>query len=655
MEKGGGIKFSKLAWQGCRILLFVLASVLYAGPGTDYKIERGLMDRLANDDDATAPFFVVFGERADLTPAYRISDRQARARFVAQALQAVANRSQAGVRGYLQGRRVTFTAFWIENKIFVREGTLELARALAQRPDVVAILAEVVYTIPQPQAAAIQSVEWNISKIRADQVWPTTKGAGIVVANIDTGVQYTHPALVNQYRGNTGGGFNHTGNWNDPTGICGSVPCDNNGHGTHTMGTMVGDDGAGNQVGVAPGAKWIACKGCATSSCAGSDLITCAQWIVAPGGSGPPHAVNNSWGGGGGNSWYQSYVQAWVAAGIMPAFSNGNSGPNCNTAGSPGDYPESFASGATDITDTIASFSSRGPSTFGGIKPNVSAPGVSVRSSYPTSTYATLSGTSMASPHTAGATALIWAAAPAFVGNVSGTEQVMRDTAVVLTTSQTCGGIPAGASPNNTYGYGRIDALAAVNKVKGGPPPNLPPTVTITAPANGSSFNCPVTVNFTGTASDPEDGSLTSVISWTDNGTGFGTGGSPSKSYACTDAGNHNIVASATDSAGSTATSTITITIVNSPLPAAPSNLTAAVSGSTVNLKWQDNSDNESYFIVERTPKGQGLWTQIGNTGASNIVTFTNNPGKGNWSYRVRAHNSAGNSASSNVVSARIR
>ncbi len=640
-----------LSWHTGLLVLLVAAGTLQAGPGTDYKIDRGLMDRLADDEDARAPFFVVFGDRADLAPAQRIPDRLARAQFVAQALQAVANRSQAGVRGYLQGRKVAFTAFWIENRIFVREGTLELARALAQRPEVVAILPEVVYKIPQPEAAAIQAVEWNIAKIRADQVWPMTRGNGIVVANIDTGVQYNHPALVNQYRGNTGSGFNHTGNWYDPAGIwCGATPCDNNGHGTHTMGTMVGDDGAGNQVGVAPGAKWIACKGCQTNSCFSSDLIACAQWIVSPGGSGPPHAVNNSWGGGGGDNWYQSYVQAWVAAGIMPAFSNGNSGPGCSTAGSPGDYPESFASGATDSSDVIASFSSRGPSAFGGIKPNVSAPGVSVRSSYPTSSYATLSGTSMASPHTAGTTALIWAAAPSYVGNVIGTEQLLSSTAMVWTTSQTCGGIAAGVSPNNTYGYGRIDALAAVNRALGSTP-NQPPTVTITSPPNGSSFSCPVTVSFTGSASDPENGDLTSAISWTD-ATVFGGGGSTSKVYACTASGNHNIVASVTDTGGLTATSTITIAIVNSTLPAAPSNLTASLSGSTVNLRWQDNSDNETSFIVERKGQGQAQWVSIGTTAG---VTFPDNPGKGNWSYRVRAHNSAGDSAPSNVVSVRVK
>src|SRR5262249_30528276 len=161
--------------------------------------------------------------------------------------------------------------FWVENKIYVGGGTLDLARALAQRPEVVAILPETIYNIPKLEqtgsAASTQGIEWNVSKIRADQVWPTTTGSGIVVANIDSGVQFDHPALVRQYRGNTGSGFNHVGNWKDETKKCHGAPCDDVGHGTHTMGTIVGNDGGLNQIGVAPGAKWIACKACTTTSC----------------------------------------------------------------------------------------------------------------------------------------------------------------------------------------------------------------------------------------------------------------------------------------------------------------------------------------------------------------------------------------------------
>jgi subtilisin family serine protease len=615
------------------------------------------MARLTDEADAIAPFFVVFGERPNLKPAYRIANRAERARVVAEALQAVADRTQAGVRGYLRGRGVAFTPFWIENKIYIPKGTLALARPLAQRPEVAAILPEVIYTLPpvEPSAAAsIQAIEWNISKIKADQVWPITVGAERVVANIDTGVQFTHPAVNAQYRGNLGGGtYNHTGNWNDPTGTCGTTPCDNNGHGTHTMGTMVGDDGGTNHIGVAPGASWMACKGCATNSCLDSHLTACAQWIVAPGGGqGPPDVVNNSWGGGSGDSWYRSYVQSWVAAGIFPAFSNGNSGPSCGTSNSPGDYPESYSSGATDINNVIASFSSRGPSTFGSIiKPNVSAPGVSVRSSVPTNSYASFSGTSMASPHTAATVALVWAAAPAYAGNIGGTEQILNDSALQQFSTQTCT-VSGGVSPNNTFGHGLLDALAAVQLAQG--PGNQSPAATITNPGNGAQINCNTSVSFTGTATDPEDGDISASLAWTDNGAALGDGASASRTYTCSEAGNHTIVASVTDSGGASDSDTITINIVDPGIPNAPSNLSATASGTTVTLTWNDNSDNEEGFTLERKPKGNNPWIVV-QTFAANATSGTDTAQKGNWDYRVRAYKGSLQSDPSNVVTARVR
>lgn len=190
------------------------------------------------------------------------------------------------------------------------------------------------------------------------------------------------------------------------------------------MGTMVGDDGGANQIGMAPGAKWIACKGCASNSCADTDLVACAQWIVAPtkwNGSDAnpnlrPHIVNNSWGGGSGDNWYQSYVNAWRAAGIYPSMSIGNSN-TCGSAGSPGDYPNVTGVGNFDHRTGIIhpSYSSRGPGAFDippaeangypKVKPQISAPGTNVRSSVNTGDNAydgTYTGTSMASPHVAG-------------------------------------------------------------------------------------------------------------------------------------------------------------------------------------------------------------------------------------------------------------
>ncbi len=554
------------------VIALVMAAVLPAQPAADSKIESGLLTTLTGNPSGSTPFFVVFQESASLDAASQVPDREQRGRAVVQILQETANRTQAGVQAILRARGADFTSYWVVNSIYVPNGNLGIARALATRPEVSRIEPEPVISVPpvivEEAPIEVQSIEWGINKIRAPEVWPTTKGAGIVVANIDTGVRYTHNAVVDQYRGNNGDGtFDHSGNWKDPSSICGATPCDNNNHGTHTMGTMVGDDDAGNQIGVAPEAEWISCKGCSTNSCSGSHLITCGQWILDPNedssGSDQPDIVNNSWSGGGGNNWYMGIVDGWRAAGIFPAFANGNSGPNCGTAGSPGDYFQSFASGATDIGDNIASFSSRGPSAFGPVKPDVSAPGVSVRSSTASgdSSYSNFSGTSMASPHTAGSVALMWAADPALRGDIAATEALLRGAAVDLGPG-TCGGTLA---LNNTFGEGRIDVKEAVGGEP--PPPNDPPDVTISAPANGTNVTCPATVEFTAMATDTEDDdtALTASLSWTDNGDPLGSGGSASKLYSCLDSGSHVIDASVTDSGGAGGSDSITIQVNNDP------------------------------------------------------------------------------------------
>ncbi|MCE5306686.1 MAG: S8 family serine peptidase [Acidobacteriales bacterium] len=634
------------------VLASLLGGAIMAAPYDDQKIERQLLMKLADDESSTAAFWVVFAERPDLTPAQAIKNKDARFDFVAQKLKETADRAQAGVRGFLQGRKVAFTPFWIENKIYVAAGTLDLARDLSRRPEVVAILAEKVYQVPTPQAGAgIESVEWGVSRIKADTVWGTgTTGTGIVVANIDTGVLYNHQALYRQYRGYNGGTYTHTGNWYDPYRNT-SAPNDSNGHGTHTMGTMVGDDGGTYKIGVAPGARWIACKGCRSNYCYDPDLTACAQWMVS---TGKPDVVNNSWGGGGGDSWYQSYVDSWVGAGIFPAFSNGNSGPGCSTAGSPGDYPNSFASGATDINDAIASFSSRGPSSSGSIKPDVSAPGVNILSSYRTSTtsYATMNGTSMASPHTAGTVALVWSAGAGYEGQVGSTAALLRNTATRISDS-TCGG--EGVA-NNVYGSGLINADLAVQTAKLNPL-NRPPIVTITSPINGKQYACGTTVSFEATATDPEDGPLT-VTRWVDNNVTFS---GADKTYNCSsELGTHVIVASATDSKDSTGSATVTISVIDASIPTAPSNLKANSANRVVTLKWRDNSTSETLWKVERK---QTAWnwstTFVSDTTAATGGTIQYSDSiasTGTYSYRVSACAGATLcSAPSNVVNVRVR
>jgi subtilisin family serine protease len=306
-----------------------------------------------------------------------------------------------------------------------------------------------------------------------------------VVANIDTGVQYDHPALVRQYRGNLGGGsFDHNYNWFDPSHVCipANVPCDNFPHGTHVMGTMVGDDGTPgpNQIGVAPNARWIAAKGCEDVSCTLSALLASGEWMLAPtdlAGGNPrpdlrPHVVNNSWVGGPGDTFYLDVIASWLASGIFPAFANSGSGPSCGTVGSPGDYVASYSAGAFDINNNIANFSGRGPSIFPApstaqsgpieVKPNIAAPGVSIRSSVPVNSYSIFSGSSMALPHVAGTVALLWSAAPSLARNIGATRRILDDSAIDVS-SLGCGGT---ADDNNVWGEGRLDAFAAVERAR---------------------------------------------------------------------------------------------------------------------------------------------------------------------------------------------
>jgi subtilisin family serine protease len=457
-----------------------------AGAGT---IDQFALDQLAANGRANV--FVKLASDADLSAAEGVAGRVARRQYVYDTLTAHAASSQKALTAYLDGRGVRYQSFWINNSLYLYDVDLALVRAVARRADVAYIRGDssvplIAPVSQEPSPDLVAAIEWGVMKINADDVWLTgNTGQGIVVANNDTGVRYTHEAVNAQYRGNNGGGnYSHDYNWWDPqSGNPGSqtpAPVDNNGHGTHTMGTMVGGDASGplvNDVGVAPGAKWIAAKGCASSSCSNFDLISSAQWLACPtdlNGQNPicsmaPDVVNNSWGGGGGDPWYNSYVNSWISAGIIPVFSAGNSGPSCATMGSPGDYKQVIGVGATNINDVLASFSSRGPGSFRVLKPDFVAPGENVRSSYNTSdtSYANLSGTSMAAPHTVGTIALMLHANPS-------ASLIQIYNALRTTTFQglgnppnpdSCSGRDYTVYPNFHYGWGRIDAAAAVTAI----------------------------------------------------------------------------------------------------------------------------------------------------------------------------------------------
>jgi subtilisin family serine protease len=435
-------------------------------------------------------FLVVLSGQADLSPAARKGTKLERGRFVHDTLVAHATRSQAPLLALLRARGAEHHPFWIVNLIWVR-GDARLMEALARRPDVLRLDANprVRADLPGPPAGsaypeAMEAVEWNLTRVDADLVWSLGyTGRGAVVAGQDTGYQWNHPALIGKYRGWDGATASHDYHWHDAIhsggGICGHdapAPCDDNGHGTHTLGTMVGDDGGSNRIGMAPGARWIGCRNMDQGFGTPATYAECFQWFVAPtdlNGLNPdpglaPDVINNSWtcppGEGCSALTLQAVVENTVAAGIVVVASAGNAGSACASVSSPpAIYAASLAVGATDSLDQIAPFSSRGPVTSDGSgrrKPDVCAPGVSVRSSVPVGSYATLNGTSMAGPHVAGLVALLLEARPDLRGRVDEIRRLVELSAVPLTSTQDCGGTSGLAVPNNTFGYGRIDALS---------------------------------------------------------------------------------------------------------------------------------------------------------------------------------------------------
>ena len=469
--------------------LFVdVGAVPAASPEGSTKIESALLSEFALQDQAD--FIIRFRAQADFSAAYGMGWLE-RGEYVVKLLQETATKSQAQAKGYLDAAGLKYQTFIAGNELYVWQGNLSIANSVAGLAEVDSIRQTRLYSIEpvvktDPRWSTVKwagdllannlyawvgeapsALAWGIAYTKADDFWTqfSLQGDGMIVANIDTGVQWDHPALDQSFRCGTNPADPKC--WADPSNICGGSACDNNGHGTHTMGTMIADDDPAltYQAGMAPGATWITCKGCESDSCSDFALNTCADWILAPGGSSAnrPHVVNNSWGGSGGDTWYQAKVQAWVAAGIFPAFSAGNSGSACNTLGSPGDYQISFATAANDTVGNAGSFSSRGPSTFGHdpyTKPNISAPGVNICSTVPGSGWScAYSGTSMASPHTAGAVALLWSCNPELVGDIDGTFQALQSTAGIPLAGN-CGAPPDGEG-NYTFGYGYLDILAA--------------------------------------------------------------------------------------------------------------------------------------------------------------------------------------------------
>src|SRR5213080_418629 len=442
-----------------------------------------------------AEFFVVLAERADLRPAANLPTKTEKGRFVYQTLLEKARATQGPILQWLRDRKIEHQSFYIVNAILVK-GTRDVAEALAARPEVARVEGNPLIhnNLPQPEPVteapskpqAPKAIEPGITYTHAPDVWGLGfTGEGIVVASADTGVRWTHNALKPHYRGWDGVNADHDYNWHDsihdsvgnPCGNDSPFPCDDFFHGTHTTGTAIGDDGMGNQIGMAPGAKRIGCRNMDVGNGTPARYIECMQFFLAPypvGGGDPdptkaPDITINSGGcppsEGCSVGTLQAAVEAQAAAGIMMVVAAGNSGSACSTVVDPPSfYAASYTVGALQTgTDTIASFSSRGPVTIDGsgrIKPDITAPGTGTRSASNASdnAYTTASGTSMATPHIAGAMALLWSARPELKHNISFSRTDMDSFAVHIADTS-CG---AAGPPNNVYGWGRVDALAAL-------------------------------------------------------------------------------------------------------------------------------------------------------------------------------------------------
>ena len=506
------------------------------------KIAPWVIDHTATGQQAE--FFVVLADQADVSGAASLPTKAEKGRYVYQTLLEKAQTTQEPILEWLRERNIEHRSFYIVNAILAK-GDRQLAETLAARPEVARIEGNprIHNKLPQqgpvdesplqPRApGAPATIEPGIQYTHAPDVWALGfKGETIVVASANTGVRWTHDALKPHYRGWDGTNANHNFNWHDsihdsvgnPCGNDSQEPCDDYFHGSHTTGTAIGDDGGTNQIGMAPGAKWIGCRNMDQGTGTPARYIECMEFFLAPyplnctpdegDPTKAPDITTNSWGcpvseGCTTGDELRAAVEAQEAAGIQMVVAAGNDGPDCGSidngdqAGPPSFYEASYTVGALNTgTDTIAIFSSRGPVTIDGsnrTKPDITAPGTNTRSATNScdSCYTFASGTSMATPHIAGAMALLWSAIPSLQHQIQTSRDALNNSAVFIS-STLCG--DAGP-PNNVYGWGRIDIAAAVGTPSPTPSPSPTPTPTATPSACGPTPSPTPTASPTATA-----------------------------------------------------------------------------------------------------------------------------------------------------------
>jgi serine protease AprX len=529
-----------LCFAGITLLFLVLGKVS-AQPRKPLdpvsKIASWVIDHTANGQQAE--FFILLADQADVTAAASLPTKAEKGRFVYQSLLEKAQSTQEPILQWLRDRKIEYRSFYIVNAILVK-GDRHLAETLAARPDVARVTGnpQIHNDLPQPGPVEVSplaprtpaTVEPGIAYTHAPDVWALGfRGETIVVGSADTGVRWTHDALKPQYRGWDGVNANHNLNWHDsihdsvgnPCGNDTQEPCDDFFHGSHTTGTAIGDDGGTNQIGMAPGAKWIGCRNMDEGAGTPARYIECMEWFLAPyplnctpneGDPGKaPDITINSWGcpvdeGCVVGDELQAAVEAQEAAGIQMVVAAGNSGPGCSTVSDPPSfYDASYTVGALNTgTDTIASFSSRGPVTRDGsnrTKPDITAPGTNTRSASNAcdSCYTFASGTSMATPHIAGAMALLWSAIPSLQHQIEASRDALDNSAVGIDSALCPPGGPT--PPNNVFGWGRVDIAAAVGTP--GPTPSVSPTPASSATPCGPTTPTPTATSTAAVSATP--------------------------------------------------------------------------------------------------------------------------------------------------------
>ncbi|MBU0594276.1 MAG: tandem-95 repeat protein [Gammaproteobacteria bacterium] len=482
-------------WLGA-LLLALLCSTVAEAAVIQAELENELAVRAPHEEMA-----VIISMSDKVNPRlFKVRNKRQHDPEHVRALRQRAVITQAPVKRFLEGRGgKRIRELWVINGIAVKVRA-DAIRDLASRPGIESVRLDTLLQAPAVSQGSTAIPEWNLLAVQAPELWSLGyAGSGVVVAGMDTGVDVNHPDLASSWRGGSN-------SWYDPHGEH-LTPFDLNGHGTQTMGIMVGGAMGGTSIGVAPGARWTAVKLFNDAGQAAySDIHLAFQWLLDPDGDAAtadaPDVVNASWylSGTTGQcfSEFNPDMENLKAAGIALVFAAGNSGPAPLSSVSPANNLAGFSAGAVDSSLSIASFSSRGVSPCdGGIYPKMVSPGVNINTSDLSfgglPLYAMVSGTSYAAPHAAGVMALLTGAFPA--ASVADIETALTQSALDL-------GI---AGPDNSYGYGITHARAAYDRLQAAT--NQPPVAaddSATAAQRSSAPYPAVIINVLTNDTDPD-------------------------------------------------------------------------------------------------------------------------------------------------------